>query len=129
MRERTARAGAALASVLLAFAVALPASAQQPAPPVPPPDEAEITKFTEAHLDIEEISKDVEAKVAAAQTEEEKTQIREEGEQRAAAALEARQIEKVRYQQIAALVESDAELRARFEALREKILEARKGGG
>lgn len=129
MRALTARAGAALASVLLAFAVSQPAAAQQPAPPVPPPDEAELTKFTEAHLDIEDITREVEEKVAAAQTEEEKTQIRQEGEQRAAAALETREIERARYQQIAALLETDTELRAQFDALREKILEARKNGG
>jgi hypothetical protein len=127
MRVNPTRAGATLAAALLAFAVAVPASAQQPAPPAEPaPDEAELTTFTEAFLDIEEISTDVETKVAAAQTDDEKTKIREEAEAKAASVLETREIARERYEQITALLEANPELRAQFEALRDKLREERK---
>jgi hypothetical protein len=129
MRVIPARAGATFAAALLSLAVALPASAQQPAPPpAEAPDEVELTTFTETYLDIQQITTELEAKIAAAQTEEEKAQLAQAAEEQSAAVLVERKIEKERYKAIAELLNADPELRAQFEAVRDKILEERKKG-
>jgi hypothetical protein len=128
----TSRAGAALASVVLTLAVAMPLSAQQPtAPPPPPraPDEVELRAFTEAYIDIQAIATELEAKVAAAPSEEEATKLKAEAEAKITAVLEQREVTKERYQEIGTLLEANAELRAQFEALQEKVVQERKSSG
>jgi hypothetical protein len=125
-----ARAGVALASAALALAVAIPATAQEPAPPAPPvPDAAELRTYAEAHLDIAEITTAIDEAVATAATEEEKAQIRTEGESQVAAVLETRQIAAERYDEISNLLLADPELQAQFEEIRAQVEEERKGGG
>jgi hypothetical protein len=106
-----------------------PAAAQQPAPspaPVAAPEAAELTVYTEAFLDIELITQELAPQIEAAQTEEEKAQLQQQVEERSAAVLAQREIEKERYEAIGKLIEANPELRAQFDAERTRIVEERK---
>ena len=132
MRVSSFRRGAAVAVALMAVYAAKPAAAQQPAPapePVAAPDAAELTVYTEAFLDIELITQELGPKIEAAQTEEEKAQLQQQVEERSAAVLAQREIEKERYEAIGKLIEANPELRAQFEAERTRIAEERKKVG
>jgi len=129
MRVNSFRRGAALAVALMAVYAAKPAAAQQPAPApaaVAAPEAGELTVYTEAFLDIELITQELAPQIEAAQTEEEKAQLQEQVEERTAAVLEQREIEKERYEAIGKLIEANPELRAQFEAERTRIAEERK---
>lgn len=129
MQVNALRRGAAVAVAVMAVFGAKPAAAQQPAPapaPVAVPEAAELTVYTEAFLDIELITAELAPKIEAAQTEEEKAQLKQEAEERTAAVLEQREIEKERYEAIGKLIEANPELRAQFEAERTRITEERK---
>jgi hypothetical protein len=130
MRVNSFRRGAALAVALMAVYAAKPAAAQQPAPAPAPvaavPEAAELTVYTEAFLDIELITAELAPRIEAAQTEEEKAQLKQEAEERTSAVLEQREMEKERYEAIGKLIEANPELRAQFDAERTRIAEERK---
>src|SRR5690554_2516598 len=112
---------------LVALAVAGPVSAQQPAAPaaVAAPDEAELTVYAEAMLDIEAIQAEFAPQIEAAETEEAKTALKQQQDERVAQVLATREIEKERYDAIGTLVQQDPELKARFDELKTKIAEER----
>lgn len=116
---------------LVALAVAGPVSAQQPAAPaaVAAPDEAELTVYAEAMLDIEAIQAEFTPQIEAAETEEAKAALKQQQDERVAQVLATREIEKERYDAIGTLVQQDPELKARFDELKTKIAEERKKAG
>lgn len=116
---------------LVALAVAGPVSAQQPAAPaaVAAPDEAELTVYAEAMLDIEAIQAEFTPQIEAAETEEAKAALKQQQDERVAQVLATREIEKERYDAIGTLMQQDPELKARFDELKAKIAEERKKAG
>ncbi len=116
---------------LVALAVAGPVSAQQPAAPaaVAAPDEAELTVYAETMLDIEAIQAEFTPQIEAAETEEAKTALKQQQDERVAQVLATREIEKERYDAIGTLMQQDPELKARFDELKAKIAEERKKAG
>ncbi len=92
--------------------------AQQP--PATEVEEAELEVFVEAYVAVRAISEAMEAELATVQDPEEAQAIQNAAREEMVAAVEEKGLELVRYQQIAAAVNVDPELREEFVSLLEE---------
>lgn len=86
-------------------------------------DEQELQTFTEAHIEIEELRSEMQARMQDAEGREEAQQIQQQTNQQMIAIIEEEDLTAERYSQIASAINQDAELRERFQQLKDRLLE------
>lgn len=119
---------ATLTAVSAAFLVAIASGGlqaqQQPAPQDIEVDDQELRTFTETHIEIEEVRAEIQAKMQEAEGRQEAQQIQQQANQQMMQIIEAEDdITVERYSQIASAVNGNAELRERFQQLKDRLLE------
>lgn len=108
-----------------AFAQTQPAP-QQPTPPAgnaaapdtgSTPNDTELKHFAKAVVEVEGIRQGLQPKLAAAKTDDERTQLKQAAEMQMESAVRSNQLSLDRYVQIAKLVQTDSQIRARVQQL------------
>lgn len=112
----------------LMLAAALPLAAPLAAQDTILPDDEELTSFTHAYIDIQDIRAEVEVRMLQASSEEEATAVQQEANERMQAALDEQEITVDRYTEITNVLNADEPLRVRFQEIYEEIIEERDPG-
>jgi hypothetical protein len=131
MIGRLNRAGVATA-VSLALAMLAPAALAQTQPAAPQqaptqgtnapeagpaPNDTELKHFADAVVQVQNIRQSLQPQLAAAKTDDARTQLKADAEKKMEAAVTSNQLSLKRYVQIANLVQTDSTVRARVQKL------------
>jgi hypothetical protein len=132
MNGRFHRSSIALA-VSLAVAMSAPAALAQTQPANPPqtppaattaqadtgpaPSDTELKNFAQAIVEVQGIKDSVQPRIAAATNPDDRTRLQQSAEKKMEAAVESHQLSPHRYVQIATLVQTDSNVRAKVQKL------------
>lgn len=83
----------------------------------PAPSDTELKHFADAAVDVQNIRKSLQPQLAAAKTEDARTQLKATAEKKMETAVRSNQLSLQRYVQIANLVQTDSSVRARVQKL------------
>lgn len=114
---------AVAAALLLALGSGALQAQQQPGQQQIEVDDQELSSFTEAHIQIEELRSEMQARMEDAEGRQEAQQIQQQTNQQMVQIIEEEDMDAERYSQIASAINGDAELRQRFQQLKERLLE------
>lgn len=117
-----------LAAAFAGLAWAPPLQGQEPQPQPQETievDEPELVAFTRAHLEVVEIQEALEAQMQQAETAEEAQAFQELANQAMIQAIETEDLTRDRFVEIASAINTDPELRQRFQAVQERLLQER----
>jgi hypothetical protein len=110
-----------LAALAAAFAFGATDAVAQVAPEVPDTDE--LTTFTEAFVEISVVREEVTPQILQADSQDEAAAIQQEANARMMEILGEHELDADRYNEITQLINSDEELRVRFEATYAELTE------
>jgi len=83
----------------------------------PAPNDAELKNFADAAVDVQGIKQSLQPQLASAQNADARTKLAAQAEKKMEAAVESHQLSPQRYVQIANLVQTDSNIRAKVQKL------------
>lgn len=119
--SRTLLALAALMTLGLVAPAAVSAQAPVQVEPIENLEDEELQTFAKAYLEIMDISREMQARLAEEPAPEEAQAAQMEAQQKMQAVLEEHELEEERYRRIAVTVNTDEEVAERFVAILEEL--------